>query len=206
MTSRNDNYWKRHVRKYNRATGLLNHRFSEVVQACEDAVGNPDHVLEIAAGTGLITEAIVPHAKRYTVTDATPEMLEVLHQRFGHDARVVVQNANALDLGYPDASFDVVIMANLLHLLDNPKRALAESARVLQPGGRLVVPTFGHGQGMVAQLVSRMLGLTGFPVVTRFRGCQLDNMVAGVGFELVEARWISGVLPVRFLVACKPLV
>jgi hypothetical protein len=101
MASRNDNYWKPHVRKYNRAAGLLNHRFSEVAQACADAVGYPNHVLEIAAGTGLITQSVVHQATRYTVTDATPEMLEVLHQRFGDNANAVVQRADALNLDYP---------------------------------------------------------------------------------------------------------
>lgn len=45
----------------------------------------------------------------------------------------------------PTGSFEVVIAANVLHLLPEPDKALDEAARVLAPGGLLIVPTFTHG-------------------------------------------------------------
>ena len=55
-------------------------------------------------------------------------------------------------LPYADGSFEVVIAANVLHLLPEPDKALDEAARVLAPGGLLIVPTFTHaGEGRLAQ-------------------------------------------------------
>ena len=53
-----------------------------------------------------------------------------------------VQQADILHLPYPDGSFDVVVAANVIHLLDEPYRALRELERVCRPGGRLIIPTY----------------------------------------------------------------
>jgi len=114
-------------------------------------------------------------------------------------ARDVKGCASVLDFG--DANFDAVVAANLLHLLDDPRRALAEMRRVLRPGGLLCVPTFAHGENLRARIVSHLLSARGFPVVTRFRGAGLRNLVEACGFETVDEACMPGILPVRYLLA-----
>jgi hypothetical protein len=53
----------------------------------------------------------------------------------------------------------------------------------------------------VARAVSALLAASGFPVVTRFSGADLDRLVASAGFEIVEARDFAGLLPCRLVVA-----
>lgn len=198
---RNPAYWQRHARRYDRALALHNRRFGRVAElAAEDAAGR-DPVLELAAGTGLLTVALARHAGQLLATDRSPEMLAVLQQRLkaaGHD-RVQVQVADALATGLPDASFDVVVMANLLHLLPNPGQALTEARRVLRPGGRLIAPTFCHGETLTAHIVSRILGLSGFPVVTRFGGPTLYKLLEAHSFVVEREELVPGLLPVRYL-------
>jgi phosphatidylethanolamine/phosphatidyl-N-methylethanolamine N-methyltransferase len=143
---------------------------------------------------------VAPGARRYIATDATPEMLDLLTHRVAEVPGVEVRRADALSLDFDAASFDVVLIANLVHLLDDPGSAIREAGRVLRPGGKLVIPTFAHGQGLLARFLSRLLGLSGFPVVTRFRDEQLDALVANNGFEILSARWFRGFLPIRFVV------
>lgn len=194
-------YWERYARRYDRAITLLNRRVFEMATAVADTVGNANDVLEIAAGTGLVTEVVAPHAKRFVATDTSHQMLDLLRRRMSGASNVEVRPVDALNLDFSDDSFDAVIIANLLHLLDDPVRALSEAHRVLRPGGKLIVPTFSHGHGVVANVVSRVLGLSGFPVVTRFRDQQLDTLVSESDFDVVDARWFSGLLPIRFVAA-----
>jgi len=201
VTGQGNEYWGRHARRYDRATQFLNRRVLEMAGAVADTVGHAQNVLEIAAGTGLVTEAAAPRAQRFVATDSSHEMLELLRHRMSGTSNIEVRAVDALSLDFADNAFDVVIIANLLHLLDDPVRALSEAHRVLKPGGKLVVPTFAHGEGWVANVVSRILGLSGFPVVTRFRDQQLDTLVSESGFEVVDARWFSGLLPIRFVAA-----
>ena len=201
MARQDHNYWKRHARRYDRFTTLLNRRFSDMALAVANAIGENQDVLEVAAGTGMVTEVAAPRARRYVATDTTGEMLDLLRHRSRNLPNIEVKSADALSLDFPDNTFDTVVMANLLHLLDDPARALSEAKRVLRPGGTLVAPTFAHGQHLLANVVSRLLGLSGFPVVTRFRGQQLDTLLAESGFEVVDGRWFAGVLPIRFVAA-----
>lgn len=124
--------------------------------------------------------------------------------RLDGQGNLEVQVADALVLDREDGSFDAVLMCNLLHLLPEPAEALAEARRVLRPGGRLLAPTFCHGEGWVASGVSRLLGVTGFPVMSRFKDEGLDALIASAGFEVMDARWSSGLLPLRYIEARPP--
>jgi SAM-dependent methyltransferase len=98
-------------------------------------------VLEVGAGTGKLWTHVdhVSRGLRPTLTDFSPAMCKQL--RTIADARV--QQCDATDLPFPDASFDTVIANHMLYHLDNPATALREFARVLRPGGRLAIATNG---------------------------------------------------------------
>lgn len=194
-------YWERHARRYDRVTRLLNGHLDAMSAHVGEALNGSGDVLEVAAGTGLVSVAVAPRVKRYVATDRAPEMLDLLRGRLAEHPQVEIRPADALDLPFPDHSFDGVVIANLLHLLPEPARALDEARRVLRPGGLLVGPTFCHDAGPGARCTSRALRLTGFPVVTRFVGPELDALVQSCGFDVVESRWFTGLMPIRSVVA-----
>ena len=124
-------------------------------------------------------------------------MLEAALARFG----CAPGHTRELALDFSDSSFDAVLICNLLHQLPEPELELREARRALKPSGVLVAPTFCHGQGWIAAATSRLLELTGFPIVTRFKGSELEQLITGEGFSIQEAQWFSGLLPVRLVVA-----
>ena len=203
MADTDSRYWRRHARRYDRATLILNRRFPTMADWVAESIRDSRRVLEIAAGTGLVTARVAPAVRTLVATDRSPEMLTVLRMRLDTEGltNVEVQEADALDLEFSDGSFDAVVIANLLHLLPDPGRALDEARRVLGSGGLLVAPTFCHGETVVAQVVSRLLGLTGFPVVTRFAGDALHQLIGRHGFEVEEESLFHGLLPIRLVVA-----
>lgn len=90
-------------------------------------------VLDLGAGTGKLTAALVDRGFDVTAVDPSPEMLRVLRERLpGVDA----YEATAERIPLPDAAFGLVVSAQAWHWVD-PARAVPEVARVLRPGGRL---------------------------------------------------------------------
>jgi ubiquinone/menaquinone biosynthesis C-methylase UbiE len=207
MIATSPRYWKRHARRYDRVTLLLNRRFEAMAGHVAESIRNSRRVLEIAAGTGLVTARVAPAVGTLTATDSSPEMLAVLQARVEAEGltNVVVEETNALALDYPDRSFDAVVIANLLHLLPEPGRALTEVQRVLGPRGLLAAPTFCHGETLMSSVVSRVLSLTGFEVVTRFAGDELRRLVSAHGFTVQSERLYPGVLPIRTVLATVAL-
>ena len=96
-------------------------------------------ILLCGVGTGLDLPHLPPGA-RYTGVDLTPAMLGRARQRataLGLDATLIEGDVMALDV--PDASFDIVVMHLILAVVPTPAAALAEAARVLKPGGRVII-------------------------------------------------------------------
>ena len=199
-----DPYWARHARRYDRATLALNRNFGRMAVEVAARVQGLE-VLELAAGTGLVTRELARTAKRVVATDLSEGMLAVLRGRLDEQGStgVEVRTADAAALGFPDASFDAVVMANLLHLLPDPAIALQEACRVLRPGGLLLAPTFCHGETIRARMVSGLLGLSGFPIQRRFRGRELAALVQGAGFETVPCDLLPGWLPLGVVAGRK---
>ena len=126
------------------------------------------YVLELAAGTGAISKNIVNAAAQIEVTDQSAEMIE--QARKGNLSRKLhfsVQDMFALP--YAEQSFDVVIAANVLHIVPTPEKALREMRRVLKNDGRLIVPTFVHGENTGLERVKAFfMRLAGFPLCSRW--------------------------------------
>ena len=98
-------------------------------------------LLETAAGSGALTRALAPlleSGARYVATDLNPPMLAVARTRMPEGAAIDWQPADALDLPFPDASFDAVCCQfGVMFFPDRPK-GYAEARRVLRPGGRFL--------------------------------------------------------------------
>lgn len=116
-----------------------------LVKAC--ALTPESRVLDLAAGTGDVSLAIANQAgpAEVVVTDFTPEMLVIAEQKAGEytgPSRLTFRHADAQDLPFEDASFDVVTVAFGVRNFPDRDRNFAEVYRVLKPGGRYVILEF----------------------------------------------------------------
>jgi ubiquinone/menaquinone biosynthesis C-methylase UbiE len=103
----------------------------------------PDRILETAAGTGIVTRAVadaLPTAE-IVATDINPGVVEFAAQHFQSE-RVTFQAADAQQLPFGDASFDLVLCLFGIMFFPGKVRANEEARRVLRPGGRYVLVTF----------------------------------------------------------------
>jgi ArsR family transcriptional regulator len=103
-------------------------------------------VLDIASGDGVLAELLAPHAKSILCLDASERVVKAARTRLKAFANVEVRpgDMHALDLG--TRRFDLVLLMHALTYSDRPAVAIAEAARVLRPGGRLLATTLArHG-------------------------------------------------------------
>lgn len=136
-------FWDKVAGVYDVFTHVINRKASLTMRDAVAAMLSPDdRVLECACGTGLLTEAMAGMCKQLTATDFSEKMLLQAEKKCRAYGNVSFEQGNILALDYPDASFDAVVAANVIHLLDEPYRALAELHRVCKPGGRIIIPTY----------------------------------------------------------------
>ena len=99
----------------------------------------PSHVLEVAAGSGVLTRELrsrLPISARLTATDLSEDMLAIARAKFEEGEPVSFAIVDACSLPYPDGAFDAVVCQfGYMFFADKPK-AVREAARALRPGGR----------------------------------------------------------------------
>lgn len=95
-------------------------------------------ILLMGIGSGLDIPHL-PAGHRYTGIDLTPAMLDRARVRANGRSDIELHEGDVMDLPYADNSFDIVVMHLILAVVPQPQRALSEAARVLRPGGRILV-------------------------------------------------------------------
>lgn len=107
-----------------------------------------EYLLDAGTGTGRMLELLGPHAKRAVGIDVSPEMLAIARDRLTRAGLggCQVRLGDTYRLPFPSggamSGFDAVLFHQVLHYLDDPGAAVAEAARVLRAGGRLLIADF----------------------------------------------------------------
>lgn len=107
-----------------------------------------ESVLDAGTGTGRMLELLAPHIKRGVGVDVSPEMLAIARDRLEraniHHCQVRLADVYRLPFaqGTSEQGFDAVLFHQVLHYLDDPGAAVADAARVLKPGGRVLIADF----------------------------------------------------------------
>ena len=114
-------------------------RLKEIVS---DLVEPDDTVLECACGTGLLSAVIAEKCRQLTATDFSEKMLKKAEKNCRAFRNITYDQADITALPFADGSFDKVVAGNVIHLLDNPMKALGELNRVCKDGGMLIIPTY----------------------------------------------------------------
>lgn len=106
--------------------------------------GTFEALVDIGTGTGRILELLGPRVSWALGIDRSREMLAVARERLSAASlsHCRLRQGDMYGLDLPDDVADLVVVHQVLHYADRPERAIAESARLLKPGGRLIVVDF----------------------------------------------------------------
>ncbi|GAB6976353.1 class I SAM-dependent methyltransferase [Prevotella falsenii] len=197
-------FWDLVAKYYTFFEKLYNGRVNrEICRKVAERISPDDEVLECACGTGMISVHIAAICKSLTATDFSDGMLVQTYKRCKNLDNVRIEKGNILQLNYVDESFDKVIAANVIHLLEHPEIALGELLRVCKKGGEVIIPTY---------LVNRTWSVSQFFVwfVNRFTKTFIGRFnektykaffeklgFTNVSYELIEGRMPCGIAIIK---------
>ena len=165
----------------------------------------PGDVLDIASGDGVLAELLSPHADRYVCIDSSQRVVAAASERLKRFDNVEVREGDMHALPFANASFDLVVLMHALTYAAKPAQAVAEAARVLRPGGRLllsslarhehrsVVEAYGHlNLGFTAKELEKFavkagLEIANCDIVTRERRPPHFEVISLTGVKPQEA-------------------
>jgi ubiquinone/menaquinone biosynthesis C-methylase UbiE len=166
-----------------------------------------ENFLDAGTGTGRMLELIAPHAKRAVGIDVSPDMLAIARDRLLrediHNAQVRLGDTYRMPFlnGAAGNGFDVVLFHQVLHYLDDPGTAVAEAARVMTPGGKLLIADFAsHKEEYLREeYAHRRLGFSDREVEGWFAAAGL----AGAGTETIAPTGAGEKLTVKLWLATQ---
>ncbi len=144
-TAAAQNYFRRHAAEWDRIRKLHVAEAAVEEAICTALDGAPIRsLLDLGTGTGRMLELFAAKIERGLGLDLSLDMLALAREHLDRAGlkNCSVRYGDIYDLALPRDSFDVVIIHQVLHFLDDSGRAIREAARVLRPGGRLLVIDF----------------------------------------------------------------
>src|SRR5271165_6073912 len=159
---------------------------------------NAGHLLDIGTGTGRVLELLAPRIARGLGIDASKAMLALARSRLARAGltHCSVRLADMYRLPLAQATFDLAVVQMVLHYAEDPPGVLAEIARVLRPGGRLIVIDLApHGRNdLLTRLAHRWPG---------FGDDAMRILLAHAGLHQGEPMTIDGALAIRLWPATR---
>jgi ArsR family transcriptional regulator len=162
--------------------------------------------LDAGTGTGRMLELMSPHVKRAVGVDVSPEMLAIARDRLMQVGLVQcqVRLGDTYRLPFPTggalSGFDAVVFHQVLHYLDDPGAAVAEAARVMRAGGRLLIADFASHdlEFLRTDFAHRRLGFSDRDVQGWFQAAGLKSVASetiatskGIKDKLTVKIWVA---------------
>ena len=197
-------YWERHARRYDTpARWLIGRSLPRLLELASESVRDKGRVLEVAAGTGIVTSAIAQTCGSVVATDYASAMVESLGRRVQDErlTNVTCEQADIYSLPYRNGEFDAIVAANILHIVPDLPGAIRALRQVTKPGGLLVAPTFCHDQTRFSWLASRIFSVSGFPGHRRFSLRSLGNALEENGLDVIQSELLPGLIPIGYVEA-----
>ena len=183
--------WDRFAPVYSLAMKSQKNIYDYMYRHIGDAVKGKK-VLELATGPGMIAKNVAWSAEKIVATDFSSEMIEQA-KKGEVPSNVVFEIADASDLHYEDSFFDVVIIANALHVVPNPEKVLSEIDRVLVNDGLLICPTFIHRSAEKKEnLWAKILRLVGIKFAHQWTAEEFKTFIESKGWKIIASEVIPG--------------
>ena len=134
---------------------------------------------DLGCGTGKLTDLIAPHVRHVIAVDGSSDMLQAARRRVRGRQNVDLRLGTLEALPIDSAQIDVAILGLVLHHVPDPALAMAECARVLRPGGRvLIIDMLPHDRAEYQQQMGHVW--LGFPER------QIRKLLNGAGFDQIS--------------------
>jgi ubiquinone/menaquinone biosynthesis C-methylase UbiE len=204
-------FWDRIARKYAADPIADMAGYEATLQRVQGLLSTEQDVLEIGCGTGTTALLLAPLTRRLLATDVSAGMIAIAQEKLAAQPipQLSFAVADADEPGFGQGAHDVALAFNVLHLVSDLDRALAQAVQALRPGGLLIskTPCIAEMNPLIPRLALPLMRAIGkAPHVLCFNGDALQSAITRQGLEVVsvERHGTRGKEIRVFIVARKP--
>ncbi len=200
MSNKNKIFWDKLAPNYNRMFEK-NKAYLKMYDLIKFPLRQTMTVLEIGAASGMIARNISDLVSKIYAIDYSEKMIDkakILSPQ--NNIFYSVQDSSNLD--FDDNYFDSVIIANVLHIMDNPENTLDEIKRVLKPNGILIAPTFmWKEKNLMGKIEQIFMRIKKFPINHQWNSQTYKEYLENNGFSLTKQENIKSSFNISYIEA-----
>ncbi len=203
---KSDRFWDWIARRYDKGA-QKDEALTWAVERFAEYLEEDNTVLDYACGTGVVTDKIAADVKEVHAIDTSARMIDLARERARERevANVHFARKTIFDEGLGKESYDVILAFNIVHLLEDARKAVQRASELLKPGGLMVsvTPCLGEA-GVVLRTLLPLIGKVGILSYLRtFRISEVKDLMRDAGFQILESEVLEGTIPSCFVVARK---
>ena len=202
MNNGNKAFGNKWASRYDRTMSGSRNTYDFIIREIKKTLNRDMTVLELACGTGLVSERIAGSVKMLEATDFSEDMIRKAKEK-AHSCRLHFSVQDATNLPYAPETFDAVIISNALHVMPSPDKALSEIARVLKSSGILIAPTFTMADTFLGKMQIRIMELSGFKVFHKWSSDAYLKYLNASGFKVIKSCTVGGTAKLTYAEANK---
>ncbi|MDD3361080.1 MAG: class I SAM-dependent methyltransferase [Hespellia sp.] len=174
--------------------------FKGIAEEIKNHIGEEDIVLECGCGTGLLTVPMAQKCKKLMATDYSEGMLRQTKKKIAKFPNTKLRRVSILEIPFQNNMFDVVVAANVIHLVDNPGKALSEMKRVCKPGGKIIIPTYINKAKKNSMTAAKLLEVIGVKFKRQFSLETYKEFFSKQDIKVLEYKVVQGRMPCAFAI------
>ena len=205
--NKSEQFWDRIADKYARQPVADRQAFDRMLEQTRRFLAADDTVLDYGCGTGSISIEIANDVKQIHAIDISSRMIAIAtgKSRDIEVGNITFAHTDIFDDRYRKESFDAILAFHVLHLVEDTQKVLRRINELLKPGGVFISTTACLGEHRVlfsvVLFLMRKLGLA--PYVRMLRISELDDLLVGEKFLIIEKERANRVAPDCFIVSQK---
>ena len=200
-------FWDRRSKKYDDDIRKHDSLYRKTTDRTRSLLNHSDVVLDFACATGEMSLDLAPHVQRVHGIDLSGKMIDLANQKARNRQidNIRFTQGDAFDQGLAGGTFSVIIAFSIFHLLDDVPSVLARLRDLLASGGLLIsqTPCLGERNWFLRLLIGLAQKVGVAPPIRSLTFAELESLVSGSGFEIVEATIWDEKSAVQWIVARK---
>ena len=189
-------FWDIAAVGYDFAERLINRSvYDHTGERCAEHIPEGSRVLECACGTGSISCHLAKKAGSLRAVDISSGMLRQAEKNLKGFDNVKLCKGDICSLKCRDSFFDAVVAGNVIHLLDEPCKAIDELIRVCRPGGKVIIPTYINLQQPSTMFLVKLIDKAGASFKRQFDEDSYRQFFKDGGYTNVEFEIVNGRMP-----------
>lgn len=190
------------MNKSERFWDLLSYKYDKMAKRVEEArirmlesinryINNEDVVLDYACGTGLIANEIARNVKKIYAIDTSSKMINTAKRKAAERniENIDFSQSTIFDKQFKRESFDVILVFNVLHMLEDSRRVVKRINELLNPGGIMISSTACMEENEKSSIngVLTVLSEIGIvPYLRFFKISELEDLITNTNFQIIE--------------------